>query len=63
MNKKVKIEASKLHHLSDFSPYEGWEITGWPVLTMVRGKVVMEEGNIIGEPGYGKYIPAQKARV
>ena len=61
LNKKVKVTAEKLHYISDFTPYEGWEITGWPVLTMVRGKVVMEEGKIVGEPGYGKYIPAQRA--
>lgn len=61
LNKKVKVTAEKLHHISDFTPYEGWEITGWPVLTMVRGKVVVEEGKVVGEPKYGKYIPAQRA--
>lgn len=59
LNKKVKITANKLHYISDFTPFEGWEITGWPILTMVRGKVVMESGQMIGEPGYGKYVPAQ----
>jgi dihydropyrimidinase len=59
LNKKVKVEAKNLHYISDFTPYEGWEITGWPVLTMVRGKVVMEEGTILGQTGYGNYIPAQ----
>ena len=61
LNKKVKVTASKLHYISDFTPYEGWEITGWPVLTMVRGKVVMEDGEIVGNPGYGEYIPATKS--
>jgi dihydroorotase (multifunctional complex type) len=59
LSRKVKIEARKLHHISDFTPYEGWEITGWPILTMVRGKIVMEDGKIVGEPGYGKYIATQ----
>jgi len=61
LNKKVKVTASKLHHISDFTPYEGWEITGWPVLTMVRGKVVMREGEVVADPGYGEYIPAIKS--
>ena len=59
LNKKVKVEAGKLHYISDFTPFEGWEITGGPILTMVRGKVVMENGQMMGGPGYGKYIPAQ----
>lgn len=59
LKKKLKVEAEKLHYISDFTPFEGWEITGWPVLTMVRGKVVMEDDKMIGEPGYGTYIPAQ----
>ncbi len=61
LEKKVKVEVSKLHYISDFTPFEGWEITGWPVLTMVRGKVVMEDGKLFGEAGHGTFVPA-KAR-
>lgn len=59
LKRKVKITARNLHHISDFTPYEGWELQGVPTLTMVRGKVVMKDGRIIGEAGYGKYVPAQ----
>ena len=34
----------------------GWELKGWPVLTMVRGNIVMEDGKVIGKEGTGKYI-------
>jgi dihydropyrimidinase len=61
LKKTVKIEVEKLRQLSDFSPYEGWEITGWPVLTMVRGKIVMEDGQLTAEPGYGRFIPAERS--
>lgn len=60
LNKTAKVTARTLHHISDFTPYEGWEIKGWPVLTMVRGTVVMENGRVMVEPGYGRYIPATK---
>jgi dihydropyrimidinase len=59
LNKKVTVTADKLHHISDFTPYEGWKFKGWPVLTMVRGEVVMENGKLIGKPGYGRYISAE----
>ena len=44
-------------HISDYSIWEGWEIEGWPVLTMLRGKVVVEEGNFQGRLGDGQFIP------
>ena len=35
---------------SGWTPYAGMEVTGWPVATVVRGRVVMKEDEIIGEP-------------
>jgi dihydropyrimidinase len=31
-------------------------VTGWPVMTILRGKVVAEEGKILGEPGDGAFL-------
>jgi dihydropyrimidinase len=52
-----KVTPALLRSRSDFSLYEGWEVVGWPVLTMVRGRVMMEDGEIVGEPGHGRYLP------
>ncbi|QIB35234.1 dihydropyrimidinase [Ancylobacter pratisalsi] len=41
---------------SDYTPYEGIEITGWPVLTMVRGQVVVREGALTGARGFGRHL-------
>jgi len=57
MEKKDVVRAKNLHHISDFSLYEGWELTGWPVLTMLNGNVVMEHGEVVGKPGTGKFVP------
>jgi dihydropyrimidinase len=38
---------------ADYTPYEGMQIKGWPVLTMVRGEVVMRDGDVIGPKGFG----------
>jgi dihydropyrimidinase len=38
---------------SDFSLYEGWEITGWPAVTISRGEVIVENGRITVESGRG----------
>ena len=41
---------------SDYTPYEGIAIKGWPVLTMVRGRVVMRDGAVVGPKGFGQYL-------
>jgi dihydroorotase (multifunctional complex type) len=44
---------------SDFSTVAGKKIRGWPVLTMLRGKIIAEDGKISGESGYGRYVPGR----
>ena len=43
---------------SDFTPFEGWSVTGWPVTTIRRGEVVYEDGRVVGQPGSGR--PAKR---
>lgn len=51
-----KVTASKLHGSCNYSLYEGWTLKGWPTLTMVRGRVVMRDHKLLGNPGYGRYL-------
>jgi dihydropyrimidinase len=41
---------------SDYSVYEGWKTTGWPVTTIRRGEIVYENGQVIGRAGTGQLI-------
>ena len=41
---------------SDYTPFEGWSVTGWPVLTIRRGEVVYEDGRVTGEAGSGRVV-------
>src|SRR5262249_1530074 len=41
---KTTITAAKPPQAADYPPYEGFEATGWPVTTIVRGKVVVDGG-------------------
>ena len=45
-----------LQHRIDYTPYEGLEVTGWPVLTLRRGEVVMRDGVVQAEPGSGQFL-------
>ena len=43
-------------HLRDYSPWEGWEIFGWPTTVILRGKVMVDNGQLLGEPTDGQRI-------
>jgi dihydropyrimidinase len=56
LGKKQKVKAELFPSACDFTPYEDWELKGWPILTMVRGKVVMENGRVSDVAGYGRAV-------
>lgn len=39
-----------------YTPYDGMELTGWPVATVARGAVVVREGRWLGEAGRGRFL-------
>lgn len=51
------IDNAMLHHNVDYTPYQGMEVQGWPVMTLSRGKVVSKEQSFTGEAGEGKFLP------
>ena len=53
------ITPGNLYHNADYSPYEGMQVRGWPVYTLVRGQVVMQHGRLLAEKGWGEYVPRQ----
>ena len=55
-HRKVTIRQDILHHGSDYTPWEGFEVTGWPVTTICRGAVVAHEGKIVGRKGFGDLL-------
>ena len=55
--KKVTITNALMQHAIDYTPYEGLEVTGWPVTTIRRGEVVMRDGTVQAAPGTGRFLP------
>lgn len=54
---KKTVTPELLQSYSDYTIYDGWELCGWPIATILRGKIVMEN-YIVDENsyGYGKFI-------
>ena len=55
-NREETISQSRMHHATDYTPYEGMRVKGWPAMTLLGGKVVCEEGRILGRPGDGRFL-------
>lgn len=53
---KKMVTRELLHENVDYTPYEGFEITGLPVTTIVRGKAIIKDKKLVGQKGYGKFL-------
>ncbi len=55
-DRQIKLSHKNLQTNCDWSPFEGFELNGYPDVTICRGKVVVEKGKYTGEIGFGKFI-------
>ena len=55
-NARRTLHASELHHTSDYTPYEGFEITGAVRSVFVRGRSVIHDGHFVGQRGFGQFV-------
>ena len=54
--RKETIRQDILHHGCDYTPWEGFAVTGWPVMTIARGRIVAQDGKVVGEKGFGRVL-------
>jgi dihydropyrimidinase len=54
-----RVHAADLHMETDYSPYEGLEVTGWPVTVLSRGRVVVDEGELRDPGPVGTLLQAE----
>jgi dihydropyrimidinase len=59
-HKQVTITVDDLHDAMDYTPYEGFEITGWPETVISRGDVIVRDGNLNAAPGRGAFLPCDR---
>src|SRR5438093_3851041 len=55
-DKRVTISAATDHSRSDYNLYEGTEVTGSPEVVLLRGRVLVEGDELVGQPGVGEFI-------
>jgi len=55
-NKTIQVTASGMHDNMDYTPFEGRELSGWPVTVMNQGRIVVDGGELKAGKGDGNFI-------
>jgi len=51
------VDGRALHQGTDFSPFDGMTLHGWPSTVISRGRVVLDNGDFIDPGPVGGYLP------
>ncbi len=54
--REMTIRADSLHQNCDYTPYEGFQVRGWPRTVISRGQVIVREERFVAEPGRGNFL-------
>jgi dihydropyrimidinase len=57
---KVTISAATHHSKSDYNLFEGTDVTGVPEVVLLRGNVLVEDGELVASPGVGQFVRRAK---
>jgi dihydropyrimidinase len=58
--KEVTLSQTMLHGKTDYTPFEGFKVKGYPVTTICRGTILVQDGEILTEPGHGEFLKRDK---
>jgi dihydropyrimidinase len=54
---KTTVTAGILHDNVGYTPYEGRRLKGWPVTVLSRGRIVVDDGQLLAARGSGAFLP------
>lgn len=61
--KEVTISQTMLHGKTDYTPFEGWKLKGYPVTSISRGNILVHEGEVVAKPGSGEFLKRKRFEV
>ena len=59
-DREVTISNAMLHHATDHTPYEGRAVRGWPIVTISRGDVLWNDGEVTSNAGRGRFLACER---
>ncbi len=60
MDKEWTVTHEEMYSKTKYTPYNGFKLKGKPVMTVVMGEIMMQDGHIVGKPGIAKMVNAKK---
>ena len=60
-DRTVTVDHETMETNADWSPYQGWELGGFAQSTFSRGRQVVDDYRFIGEDGWGRWLPRERA--
>ena len=55
--KRVTISTNILHENVDYTPYQGFELVGYPITTLSNGRIIVQDMEFIGSKNHGRFLP------
>lgn len=59
--KEITLTQDIMHSQAGYTPYEGFKLLGYPIMTFLRGQLLVKDGHFIGQKGRGQFIKAEKS--
>jgi dihydropyrimidinase len=60
---KFVVSSKNMHSNVDYTIWEGTEMSGYPVMTFSRGKLVFKDGQFVGEAGWGRFVKCRSFKM
>jgi dihydropyrimidinase len=58
--RQLHLHSDDLHMATDYTPFEGYAVTGWPRTVLAKGRVLVDEMEFLGEAGWGQILAASQ---
>jgi dihydropyrimidinase len=59
--RRTTVNWADLHDRTGYSPFEGRQLRGFPETVLLRGTVIVDEGELFARPGSGQFLPRFEA--
>jgi dihydropyrimidinase len=59
--KKITVDHAQMETGANWNPYQGWPLAGFAETTFCRGRQIVKDYKFVGENGWGRWLPRQRA--
>jgi dihydropyrimidinase len=60
VNLEQTVTPSLIQGFCDYNIFEGWQLKGWPVMTLLRGELIAKNGKLISDESHGRYLESNR---